>query len=64
MLCDQPQRPPRIWLGAGIGLAQFDPDQINHYFPIRPDDVDMSWRMVIWIYDEPQTVQAHHGWHQ
>jgi hypothetical protein len=53
MLCDEPQRPPSIRFGAGKGFAQFNPEQINHRFPIRSDDMNMCGRMVIWINDEP-----------
>jgi hypothetical protein len=34
MFGDEPQSPPRTWLGAGIGLAQFNPDQVCHLFPL------------------------------
>lgn len=64
MIFDNPQSPPRIRLSAGIGLAQLNPDQINHRFPIWSDEVDMGRRMVIRINDEPQAVQSEDCWHE
>ena len=58
MPSDQSQDPAGFALITGDDLPNLQLDEIDHYHPSRPENVDMRGRMVVGVDHDPQAVDT------
>jgi hypothetical protein len=58
VVSNQPQDPAGFAFITTDGLPDLQLNEIDHHHPSRPENMDMSRRMIVWINHDPQAVDA------